>query len=266
MKGIKKLVAFLTVVSMLLVSGSLFVGAQELSPRDYLIQTHGLPADVVDTMRPESLQRLYESTFGQDVDVSYKTESFEVPDVGPQTRGSAIEDSKLKLSVFYVNYYTNAHALDRVFVMADFDWLKIPAVIHTDTIKIGWNASLLHLNSNTFRSYCYFKGSGMPAAVQTSNSTSLRATAQGALAYDVFCGASSMVDEWYGSANFNLYPSTTIIRNSGVACSMDMNYMHDGNPFGAYRIGVTIAGTTINLAEGMFNYPRAISHPWTVNE
>lgn len=45
-----------------------------------------------------------------------------------------------------------------------------------------------------------------------------------------------------------------------------MNYMHDGNPFSPFQIGVSIKGVSIELADGMFNYPCAISKWWTVNE
>ena len=272
MKRIKKLISVLAVVSMLLVSGNLFAGAEELTPREYLIQVGGLPADLVNSLREETVANLYENAYGQDVDIAYETSVKEFPDTadGIVPYGDVIDPSKLRLNIFYINYYdSGTYALNRVYVVADFDWLKIPAALHTDTIAINWPDKYLAFDSSTFHSYCYGTWVGKPT-VTISNSTALRKTAQGGLAYDIFSGSFggsyNHVTEWYGNANFSLKPTTKIIRNSGVAGSIDMNYMHDGNPFSPFQIGVSIKGVSINLAEGMFNYPRAISHPWTVNE
>lgn len=224
--------------------------------------SQGIPEDFLDGKEPQQIAELYEMFYDKTIEflgteTATLTESLCPP--GISTFGEIpTNDMLLKFTAMaVVREYNDGRRSEYigVAIFVDYEWYDgHPRINKTDKIAVNWDASLFTYEADSFSLVEYKEvpdlADGDDWWIQTSTGNKPEQVTQGGLGYSAnlaqyWTNGDFFVYGQKGTAHFWLKPRYTIYAGSTHSTTLNVEYVHDKNLFGA--LSFSAAGFTVTI-------------------
>lgn len=246
---------------------------------EYLL-SQGISEEFLENKETQQIEELYEMFYGKNIkflgtETTELTEMFYSPDIS--TFGNIpASDMLLKFTAMAViQEYNDGRRSEfiGVAVFVDYEWYRgHPMINKTDKIAVNWDASLFTYEADSFSLVEYKEvpdlATGSDWWIQTSTGSHPEEVTQGGLGYSaqlasLWTNGDFDVYGQKGTAHFWLKPRYKIYDGNTHSATMNVQYVHDKNPFGSLSFSAQGFTVTINSSFSD-STTRSVTHYYSV--
>lgn len=269
----KRIFIFITLAVFIVFSHTAAAAAPTVEDKIAYLISQGIPEDFLKDKDASAISNIYDMLYGENVQF-LGTETAKLSETLPSLGVSPLDtipesDMLLKISQFQTVSFdnNNRQVIKSVMVYIEYEWSNVkPLICKKDGITVNWESGLFAFKQDSFRStdykkflYKYNKYGSYQLSdwIESDSQINPADLNQGGLGYFAYLnlgnppmGQDITLRGAKGWASMSLLPRYKIYAEDGKWTVINVNYVHNKNPFKTIGFSWSGVGVTVDLSSG----------------